>query len=71
MNIFKKIRLRPRLRIRVEPAGEMAATYKRSEFKVQKRRFFTWWCIYCTNDVEDAQRYIEELSIVRDIKVIR
>lgn len=71
MSIFKKIRLRCRLRIRVEPTAGMAVTHKRSEFKVQKRYFFTWWCIYCTNDVEDAQRYIEELSIVRDIKVIR
>lgn len=71
MNIFKKIGLRWRMRIRVEPSSGMAVTHKRCEFKVQKRYFFTWWCIYCTNDVEDAQRYIKELSIVRDIKVIR
>jgi hypothetical protein len=70
MNIFKKIRLRWRLRIRVEPSTT-PALYKRMEFKVQKRRFFIWWCIYCTNEVEDAQRYIEDLAFIRDIKVIR
>lgn len=70
MNIFKKIRLRWRLRVRVEPSVQME-TYRRSEFKVQKRRLFIWWSIYFTDDVEDAQRYIEELSIIRDIKVIQ
>ena len=70
MNIFKKIRLRWRLRVRIEPSTT-PALYKRSELKVQKRRFFIWWCIYCTNEVEDALRYIEDLSLIRDIKVIR
>lgn len=70
MNIFKKIKLGWRLRVRIEPSVQMD-TYRRSELKVQKRRFFIWWSIYFTNDVEDALRYIEELSIIRDIKVIR
>lgn len=70
MNIFKKIRLRWRMRVRIEPSMT-PALYRRSELKVQKRLFFMWWCIYCTNDVEDALRYVEELSLVRDIKVIR
>jgi hypothetical protein len=69
MNIFKKI-LRWRLRVGIEPSTT-PASYKRSEFKVQKRRFFIWWCIYCTEDVEDALRYVEELSLVRDIKILR
>lgn len=70
MNIFKKIRLRWRMRVRIEPSMT-PALYRRSELKVQKRLFFMWWCIYCTNDVEDALRYVEELSLIRDIKVIR
>jgi hypothetical protein len=70
MNIFKKIRLRWRMRVRIEPSTT-PALYKRSEFKVQKRWFFIWWCIYGTNDVEDALRYVEELSLIRDIKVLR
>lgn len=70
MNIFKKIRLRRRMRVRIIPST-MPDSYKRSEFKVQKRWLFIWWCIYCTNDIEDALRYIEELSLIRDIKTIR
>ena len=70
MNIFKKIRLRWRMRVRIEPSTT-PSLYKRSEFKVQKRWFFIWWCIYCTNDVEDALRHVEELSLIRDIKVLR
>lgn len=70
MNIFKKIRLRWRMRIRIEPSTT-PSSYKRSEFKVQKRWFFFWWCIYCTNEVDDALNYVEELSLIRDIKVIR
>lgn len=70
MNIFKKIRLRWRMRVRIEPSTT-PSLYKRSEFKVQKRWFFIWWCIYGTNDVEDALRYVEELSLIRDIKVLR
>lgn len=70
MNIFKKIRLRRRMRVRIIPTT-MPASYKRSEFKVQKRWLFIWWCIYCTNDVNDALRYVEELSLIRDIKALR
>lgn len=70
MNIFKKIRLRRRMRVRIIPST-MPNSYKRSEFKVQKRWLFIWWCIYCTNDVNDALRYVEELSLIRDIKALR